>query len=294
MVYSDVNLCQFDEKLREAISLGFLLLLCSPSFAEDAILSQKDCEIVRSFEEASNIRFSEDFVQSVHKSTNCLGETVGGECRHNVKRWPFDMVIADVGTEYLTSDELSQKFSATIEESLDLVTRQTPVKHFYSLNEKVKGIIYYQIIEESELQIDFDEYMETFIAPREWGFVLQRRSLFREFMRDDVASCMELSQSSNAGRIGISTIWIKSDVSEAELVQCIITGTFNAFGLGDSEDSLSFMKSDIDDKSYVTGISEIGLLKLRLLYSDKVVAGMNEDRTHDAIDSLLSSSCGPN
>jgi len=276
------------------LSMGMgMAMVPSEVASSSSILSTRDCALIQGFEDTTSKSFAEHFANMVHQREVCLDS-------RKTCQVPLQKRINDY---HLFIEGQKDRFysvgagSAAKEAIAVLVAQFQATSGLRRRTEKPRGVsdyIFLVFVEPPLAEYNFDLYSKAHIIHDEFGFSpsekKQRVELFKYFI-DQKLPCITIFSEYPDNTIHDSHIWIRSDLNEMLMQQCVAEEFYNSFGLDEGKEVGNIFDYEFSHEAADTSLSAFDLLLLKILYSDKFPRGSNHSKTMTIFQQLFGEEC---
>ena len=274
------------------VLLSSLLIVTGGHLSASQALNSRECELIDAYERSENTPFSEHFANMVHQREFCF--STGSDCSVPLQKRADDFHVVILGDKHLPSAHMRQVARTALEKVVAQFKKASGIAMLTGKRDGVSNFIYLVFVDRELAIRRFDDYTSAWIAPRSVAANADEKSklvfLFKEFLKDD-QTCRVIHKIRPSGRIDRAQIWIRTDVNETMMRQCIAEEVFNSIGLSEGTEVASIFDYSFSHNKSDTELSDFDLLLLKLLYRDELKVGSTRPQTIESVSNVFRSEC---
>lgn len=283
------------------MKLGLFAAIFAAAVAPGAIgagelLSKHDCEIIasyeREYEREADLPFPERFAKMVHQREYCFD--AGKVCQVPLMKRQEDFYVVVRGKRHFASDGLAgtaRKALIKVAEQLRDTTGLTPL---FTKPSGASSFVYLVFVDREIAEARFDEYVASWIAPDSVASnadgKLELQSIFRNFLEGN-QPCMVINHLTDHNTIERAQIWIRADLDDALMQQCIAEEFYNSMGVSEGVEVPSIFDFRFSHEKGDVVLSDFDLLLLKILYWREIPIGASRTQTRKLVERVLAKDC---
>ena len=252
-----------------------------------APLSERECALIREFEENEEASFVDRFAKMAHQREFCSDQ--GEDCSVSLRKRVDDFYLIMRGNDSFPTDEVAQYTSEALLQTFGQIYSATGIRPLPGEAKKAKNFIFLIFVDEVTAKHYYDEYVERWITPQSLARSKEEKELLEETFRNFLTTkqpCMALDYINSSGKIDKAQIWIRTDLSQNLMEQCVAEEVYNSFGLSEGVEVGSIFDYRFSHKEGDTSLSEFDLLLLSVLYNDELLPNSNVAQTKQTVEAL--------
>jgi len=251
-----------------------------------SVLTREDFTLIQDFEDTTSRSFAEHFANMVHQFEFCLGTQE--VCKVLLQK--------RMGNFYLFDERPKSTFqsSKAATEAITLVLKQfqeaSGLQRRLGQPQGTSDYIYLVFVEPELAEYYFDIFAKAHIIHKDFGLSSsekkQRVELFKYFI-DQQLPCIFISSIYPDNTIRDTYIWVRTELDEVLMRQCVAEEFYNSFGLDEGVEVEHLFAYEFSHKAGDTSLSEFDLLLLKILYSDELPLGSEHENTMAIVEKMV-------
>jgi len=252
-----------------------------------AELSKQDIGLIRQYEELTGASFADFFANAVHQLEACGDE--GSVCETVLHKRVEDYTVFFDGHHKLENKATLDVVRLAFLQAVTDVRDATGLELLPNTGGPYENYIVILFHDPGLYKEDPEAYVDGRIARPEYNLLEYRRNQYQFFLDNDIP-CIALRAVNSDGILKDVHIWIKGDLPDRKMHECIAEELFNSLGIDEGVDVPSIFDWPMSDFNERGGLSHFHLMLLRILYREDFAVGQTKIETLVKIDRLLEAS----